>query len=184
MKVFITIYLAVAGWMTHSVVSNLPEQPAQPPATTVPARAVFDPRPLLPMPTTTTTTVAVSAMSVRYEDRCPEWRDMVLAAGVTRDELRYAMRIIYRESRCNADAVNDTKNRDGSIDYGLAQVNDRTWCLPNRYSQRGWLQERRIVNTCRDLLDPATNVRAMVALMRYSEERTGCPWTPWLLCDE
>jgi hypothetical protein len=93
------------------------------------------------------------------------------------------MRILYRESRCSASAVNSTKNRNGSIDYGLSQINDRTWCLPTKYSKKGFLQTKGIISTCEDLLDPEKNLRSMVALMAYSEERTGCPFTPWLLCD-
>lgn len=182
MRAIAVIYVAIAGWLTHGVVTNLPEQQVAPVVTVATTTTtIYDPRPHLPAPTTTT--VPVTAMSVRYEDRCPEWRDAVLAAGVTLEELPTAMRIIYRESRCNAGSVNSTLNRDGSIDYGLSQVNDRTWCLPTKYSKRGWLQQQGILTTCADLLDPATNIRAMVALMRYSEERTGCPWTPWRLCD-
>lgn len=180
-KVAVVIYFAAVGWITHTAVT-MDETSTDVAAIAQPV--IFDPRPYLPAPTTTSTTVVVESMSVRYVDRCPEWRGLVESYGVTKEQLPFVMRIIYRESRCNADAINDTKNRDGSIDYGLAQINDKTWCLPTRYSSRGWLQERRIVQTCRDLLDAETNVRALVALMAYSSDRTGCPFTPWLLCDD
>jgi len=182
-KLIMAVYVLVLGWMTHDVVTNLPT-----PAVEIvePMRGhVYDPRPYLPAPTsTTTTTIVVEAFTTRYEDRCPEWRPLVESLGVRSDEIAYVMRIIYRESRCNPKSVNSTLNRDGSIDYGLAQVNDRTWCLPTKYAKRGWLQQQRIVETCADLLDAETNLRAMVALMDYSRERTGCAFTPWLLCDE
>lgn len=182
MKIIAIIYVGILGLLTHGVINE--QQDASTPSTLPPLRGhVYDPRPYLQAPTTTTT-IVVEAMSVRYIDRCPEWKDTVIAAGVHKDELATVMRIIYRESRCNPWAINDTKNRDGSIDYGLAQINDRTWCLPTKYSKRGYLQQQRIINNCFDLLNPETNVRALVALMEYSRERTGCPFTPWKLCDE
>lgn len=181
MKVVAIIITGILGLIGHGIISEQTKTEE----ISLPALRghVFDPRPYLPAPTTTTTTIEVQALGIPYEDRCPRWHDLAREVGISDAEFPHAMRILYRESRCAASAVNDTKNADGSIDYGLAQINDRTWCLPNKYSRRGFLQERRIISSCDDLLDPATNLRAMVALMEYSRDRTGCPFTPWAYID-
>ena len=55
------------------------------------------------------------------EKRCPEWEQTFLAYGlVPVDVWSY---VAYKESRCRPWIINDTLNRDGSIDYGLLQIN-------------------------------------------------------------
>jgi hypothetical protein len=178
-KLALALVALVAGFSAHSVANDSPA----PTPTTVPVRRVFDPRPYLAAPTTTTTVLVVAASEGSGSIRCPEWIPLAESVGVRPDEMKTAMRILYRESRCNPRSVNSTKNADGSVDYGLSQVNDRTWCLPSSTAPRGWLQQAGIVETCRDLFNAETNLRAMVAIMRYAERVTGCPWHPWRLCD-
>lgn len=73
-----------------------------------------------------------------------EVASLLRSAGVPeRDVARLVCTAKY-ESSFYAGAQN--KNRNGSIDYGLLQVNDRFWLKPCGV-------------TGRDLLDPATNVR-------------------------
>lgn len=157
--------------------SSLPEMPIA----LAPSLTVFDPRSSLPMPIPTTTEVIKKFSD--SEIRCPEWHDLALSVGIKKRDLPTAMRIVYRESRCFPWAKNTTLNRDGSIDYGLAQINDRTWCLPSRYYKQGYLQSKGIIDRCEDLLKPETNLRAMVELMAYSEGSSGCAFTPWRMCD-
>ena len=56
------------------------------------------------------------------------------------------------ESVHDPEAINKTKNRDGSWDWGLWQINDRWWEEP--------LQHEGIIARIEDLLDPVTNARA------------------------
>lgn len=55
------------------------------------------------------------------EKRCPEWEETFLAYGlVPVDVWSY---VAWKESRCRPSIINDTLNRDGSVDYGLLQIN-------------------------------------------------------------
>ena len=178
MRIFISATLAILSIFGFSKVRETGSiEQLSIPTTSI---TIFDPRGSLPMPTSTTIEM------VKFSDssiRCPEWHDLARSVGIKKQDLATAMRIIYRESRCFPLAKNTTKNRDGSIDYGLAQINDRTWCLPSRYYKAGYLQSRGIIDRCEDLLKPETNLRAMVELMAYSEDSSGCAFTPWRMCD-
>lgn len=180
-KLAATLVIAVAGLTTHALVTE--EQQTHDAMIVQSDLRIFDPRPYLAPPTTIAEQIVV-AQSTTKITRCTEWIELAASVGVKADEMKMAMRILYRESRCNPKSVNSTKNRNGSIDYGLSQINDETWCLPSRVAPRGWLQQAGVLNSCADLLDAETNLRAMVAVMRYAERTTGCAWHPWLLCDE
>jgi len=55
------------------------------------------------------------------EKRCPEWEETFLAYGlVPVDVWSY---VAWKESRCRPSIINDTLNSDGSVDYGLVQIN-------------------------------------------------------------
>lgn len=164
-------------------INLIPESSSLPEAVIAPSTTVtiFDPRGSLPMPIPTTTQPIKKFSD--SEIRCPEWHDLARSVGIKKRDLPTAMRIVYRESRCFPWVKNTTLNRDGSIDYGLAQINDRTWCLPSRYYKQGYLQSKGIIDRCEDLLKPETNLRAMVELMAYSEGSSGCAFTPWRMCD-
>ena len=116
-------------------------------------------------------------------DSCDEVRSLALDLGFDPITLPKVIKIINRESRCTESAINKTLNKDKSIDYGLAQINDRTWCKGSRFLGTGYLQSKKIINSCVDLLDAETNLLAMAELMRYSTGSTGCPFTPWRMCD-
>ena len=83
--------------------------------------------------------------------------------------------IIYRESRCLSYVVNRTLNKDKSHDYGLTQINGRSWCEPTRYYPNGYLQTLGILKECDDLLNPVTNLEAAFALYTYAKGFG--PWT-------
>jgi hypothetical protein len=108
-------------------------------------------------------------------DHCPQWRKTALEAGWHTRHLGTLDRLMHRESRCRPGVINSTLNRDGSWDYGLLQINDKTWCLPSKYAFRGYLQAERIVKTCQDLLNPSVNLVAALAIYQAA----GDSFSPW-----
>lgn len=106
---------------------------------------------------------------------CPQWQDFAKAAGWTTENIPVVDKLMHRESRCRPMALNSTLNKDGSSDYGLMQINDKTWCLPSRYSATGYLQARKIIKTCKDLLDPQTNLIAALAVYQAADNS----FSPW-----
>jgi len=137
----------------------------------------------LPIQPTTTTTEAARIPLIVEGLPCPEWHDLAVEVGISIDDLPTVMAIIHRESRCLPGEINKTLNRDGSWDWGLSQVNDRSWCEKNRWNPIGYLQAQGIIETCEDLLDPEMNLRSMLALMTYSEANAPCRFEPWKWCD-
>jgi len=101
--------------------------------------------------------------------KCPQYETTILSVGFTFKELPVIDAIIYRESRCLSYVVNRTLNKDKSHDYGLTQINGRSWCEPTRYYPDGYLQTLGILNECDDLLNPVINLEAAFALFTYSK---------------
>ena len=110
--------------------------------------------------------------------RCPQFWDEARQIGWKEADLKVLDFIIWRESRCNPRAHNTTKNADGSTDMGLVQINDRSWCLPNRFNKKGYLQKQGIIQYCEDLFNPVVNLTAAKALYDYSKEN-GSGFRPW-----
>jgi hypothetical protein len=111
--------------------------------------------------------------------RCGMWRDTALMVGWTAEQWHTLDSIIWHESRCQHDIINTKRNRDGSVDYGLTQINDRSWCKPTRWEPRGWLQSRGLLTSCDQLIWPIYNLVAAYAIWEYAEQRTGNGWGPW-----
>jgi hypothetical protein len=110
--------------------------------------------------------------SVQIKNRnlkCPQYETTILSVGFTRQELPTLDAIIYRESRCLSHVINKTLNKDKSHDYGLTQINGRSWCEPTRYYPKGYLQTLGILKECDDLLNPVTNLEAAFALYVYAK---------------
>ena len=107
--------------------------------------------------------------------KCPQYETTILSVGFTWQELPTLDAIIYRESRCLSSVVNRTLNKDKSHDYGLTQINGRSWCEPTRYYPDGYLQTLGILDECDDLLNPVTNLEAAFALFTYAKGFG--PWT-------
>jgi hypothetical protein len=101
--------------------------------------------------------------------KCPQYETTILSVGFTRAELPVMDAIIYRESRCLSYVVNRTLNKDKSYDYGLTQINGRSWCEPTRYYPNGYLQTVGVLDECDDLLNPVINLEAAFALYTYSK---------------
>lgn len=178
MKTFgIVLLFALAG-LSCDAPSDSPQAELPPPTTTpapsVPQTAPEAPlRPDLgqPIPTTTTTLPP---------GKCAEWFPLAIEVGWPDSEWPTLDRVLWRESRCLPTAHNESDPRHGSQwgSVSLLQLNS-FWCLPSRYSERGWLQDQGIVETCDDLFDPRTNLLAGLAIYQYGVERHGYGWGPW-----
>jgi hypothetical protein len=139
----------------------------RPPSTTSSTTSTTSTTTTMPAPTTT------AYVGVPADHVCYEWLPAMLEAGWPRDPdiLATALTIMWRESRC-------TPTADSGPDHGLMQVN-RYWCRPSKYSAAGWLQDRGLVTDCDSLFDPATNLRAALAIYLYSLDRNGDGFLPW-----
>lgn len=124
--------------------------------------------------TTSSTTSTLPAQLVRAETPCQEWLPLLLQAGWPQDTkvLEKALRIMFRESRCLPWA-------DSGPDHGLFQIN--VFWSSSESSPPNWLSYYGIAPDHAALFDPLTNVRAALALYRYSLERNGDGWHPWRL---
>ena len=131
---------------------------------------------------TTTTVLATTTTTfpwalIAADHVCEEWGPMMLEEGwpADREILETALGIMYRESRCQPDA-------DSGPDHGLFQIN-RFWSS-DRSNPPNWLAAQGIAQTHDELFDPRTNIRAALAIYKYSCERNGvdrcfAPWTTW-----
>lgn len=155
---------------TTSVVTA--PSPAPAPQTTEPATTTSS------TTTTTTTTVPIEVLSVEGERSCPGWMDLARQVGWPEDQLEKLSFVIWRESRCQPDALNGKDPNGGST--GLTQIN-HYWCKPNRWTPNGWLQDRGALSACPDLFDPEVNLRSALLVWFYSVERHGYGWGPWSL---
>ena len=143
----------------------------KPPAPTAAEKVVHyeytvDAVPVPVIPSTTLTTQPRVAKTL-----CEQVFDTAKAIGWDIDQLGMLVAIAQRESRCQPDAFNKADTVGQS--YGTMQVNDY-WCLPSRYWPNGYLQAYGIIRTCNDLFDRETNLRAALAIYRYSNG-----WRAW-----
>ena len=111
--------------------------------------------------------------------RCGQWFDLAIEAGWEAWHWPTLDYILWRESRCSPTALNKTLNADKSWDYGLLQINDRSWCKKTRYYPDGYLQSLSVLDYCKDLLDPYTNLVAAKKLYDYSKKTTKNGFNPW-----
>lgn len=129
-----------------------------------------------------TTTHAIPPYKYGPEKMCWEWLDLASEVGWPDEELSKLGYVMYRESRCDPMAWNQSDpTRDGS--RGLTQINGY-WCRPSRYYADGYIQTAApgllaLSGTCADLHDPAINLRAALLIYQYGVERGNNPWTPW-----
>jgi hypothetical protein len=128
-----------------------------------------------PDPTTTTTVPAPRPIVIMTP--CEKVRELARMVGWPKKELNTLVKIAYRESRCTPRAHNKTRNADGSQDYGLMQINDWSWCKPTKYYPKGYLQQKGIIEVCKDLFNPILNLASAYALYEYSNN-TWKQWNP------
>lgn len=108
------------------------------------------------IPSTTDTSVADGA-------KCPEWWATAASMGWSADLLPTLDEVMWRESRCQADATN-------GADHGLVQVNWATW----QHLVEG------LGYTKQSLYVPAINL--LIGRLIYQaavDSNYRCPWSPW-----
>jgi hypothetical protein len=148
------------------------------PTTDSPAKRSFEgsqpivtvPQTTVPQPPTTTEYLRTTIVS------CDDVTAIMLEQGWPASELAYGTEIAWRESRCFPWVLNAKDPQGGSI--GLFQIN-RFWCLPNRWTPNGWLQDQGIIESCDDLYHATLNIRAALAIWKYADAKHGNGWGPW-----
>jgi len=132
------------------------------------ALAPISVEPYLIEPTTTTSsTIYIDP----HTSACEQFSALAINLGWDPDQRTVLESIMARESGCRPNAHNKTLNRDKSQDYGLLQINDRSWTK--------WLKDQGIINQTSDLLQAQTNLLAGLAIYNYGMERYGFGWGPW-----
>ena len=117
------------------------------------------------VPSTTTTEPAKTL--------CGQVFNMAKTVGWPVNELSTVVAVAIRESRCQSEAFNPKDPNGGSA--GVMQIN-YFWCKPSQYWPNGYLQAHGLLNDCAELFDLETNLRAALAIYRYSEG-----WRAWSL---
>lgn len=105
---------------------------------------------------------------------CKKYEKLALEVGFARGDLPELFRISYRESHCTPSSIGKNKNNFGVItsrDWGMTQVNDASWVT--------YLRDKHIIHVKEDLLNPRTNLRAALALVKYSIGRGLPKWHQW-----
>ena len=125
----------------------------------------------VPVPAIPVTTLTTQPRAPKTA--CEQVFDTAKAIGWPADQLGMLVAIAQRESRCQPDAYNATDPNGGS--YGIMQING-FWCQPSRYWPNGYLQAYGLLTDCTDLYDRETNLRAALAIYRYSNG-----WRAWSL---
>ena len=149
-----------------TALSGAPSASSEPSGTI--ALAPLSVEPYLIEPTTTTSsTIYIDP----YSSACEQFSALAINLGWPADQRTVLESIMKRESGCRPNAHNKTLNRDKSQDYGLLQINDRSWT--------NWLKDAGIINQTADLLHAQTNLLAGLAIYNYGVERYGFGWGPW-----
>ncbi len=162
MKLILTAYFSILGLVCSFSVSGFSEisNEAEPVSEII-------------ITTTTTTTPPTTTTTIPRTD-CEKVKDLARIIGWAESELDNLIKIVYRERRCSPSVINKKLNKDGSHDYGLLQINDKSWCKPTRYHENGYLQKLGLITTCDDLLNPIINLSAGLMLFNYSNG-----WRQW-----
>lgn len=111
------------------------------------------------------------------DQACPQWHQAALQAGWAPEHVSKLSYLMWRESRCLPEAHN-TKDPTPDGSRGLVQINGY-WCRANKYNPDGFLQARGVLSTCSDLHDPATNLKAALAIWQYGRDLGRSGWGPW-----
>jgi hypothetical protein len=124
--------------------------------------------PYLIEPTTTTSsTIYIDP----YTSACEQFSALAINLGWPADQRTVLESVMARESGCRPNAHNKTLNRDKSQDWGLLQINGRSWTK--------WLIGKGIITQSSDLLQAQTNLLAGLEIYNYGVERYGFGWGPW-----
>ena len=117
--------------------------------------------------------------------KCGQWWQTMDDAGWSNADIVKGDAIMFRESRCGANAVNAADpttigKHKGS--FGLYQIN-LYWIKQTRWYPQGFLQtklERNLVPT--DLLIPEINIAAALEIIKQNRADGGCGWSAWRGC--
>jgi hypothetical protein len=122
---------------------------------------------------------------VESNAKCGQWWQLLHDTGFNDADIVKADAIIFRESRCGANAINsDDPTRIGKHkgSYGLFQIN-LYWIKQTRWYPKGFLQtklNRELVPT--DLLSPDVNIAAALEIIKQNRADGGCGWSAWRGC--
>ena len=144
-----------------------------PPAVTPFERLFIDAQNTVP---TTTTVPEVDNQLSTPQGFCPDVVEAAKSLGWQNEDLGELDYVAWRESRCLPYVHFPDDPHGGS--HGIMQVNGY-WCLPSRYSERGWLQDRQMLGSCSDLYNPIINLLSAHAIFVYSAVYNGNGWQPW-----
>lgn len=148
--------------------------PALAPTDIVPFERLFiDAQDTVP---TTTSVAPVDNQLSTPQGFCPDVVAAAQSLGWQNDDLDELDYVVWRESRCLPYVHYPDDPHGGS--HGLMQINGY-WCLPSRYSERGWLQDRQMLGSCSDLYNPIINLLSAQAIFVYSAVYNGNGWQPW-----
>ncbi len=122
---------------------------------------------------------------VSPDAKCGQWWQLMHDLGWSDKDIAKGDAIIFRESRCGADAVNAADpttigKHKGS--FGLYQIN-LYWIKKTTWYPKGFLQtkmKRELVPT--DLLQPEVNLAAALEIIKQNRADGGCGWSAWLGC--
>ena len=127
--------------------------------------------PYLIEPSTSTSSTSSTIYIDPYSSACEQFSALAVNLGWPADQRTVLEAVMARESGCRPNAHNKTLNKNKSQDYGLLQINDRSWTK--------WLQGKGIINQTSDLLHAQTNLLAGLEIYNYGVERYGFGWGPW-----
>ena len=165
-KTTLIVSLCVLGIMLVTLLTSCgnKEQDTQPAitvavSTTVPVVTTVSVPETTSAPTTTMpdlSGVDWVALAREQHGKCGEWHDLAISVGWPEEEWKHLQQVIYRESRCQADAWN-------GADGGLTQINQihKEWL-----SDMGWTHPN-------DMFNPEYNLTFAFRLWETSG------WKPW-----
>jgi len=149
-------------------------------STTVVTAVILGGAMAMAMPTAEKEGTPASRMNIRHvreeplpipaTAKVPQWWTLARQVGWAEKDLPILDRVIWRESRGQADAFNPHDPNGGSL--CLLQVN-RFWTK--------YLRQNGVINKANDLFDPATCLTAGLVIHRYGVERYGWGWGPWAI---
>jgi len=153
MNPLLIIALSALGVVGVGGIASLPSD-----ADLTPATAIVDPYAELPLLAPyETRPEAPETTQIARRGICPPVYDMAYLVGFTPDQSALLDRIAWHESRCLATARGDLTK---GVSHGILQIHGPSWCEPNRYWPRGYLQTKQVLDTCADLYDPEISVVA------------------------
>jgi hypothetical protein len=120
---------------------------------------------------TTTSSTSSTIFIDPYSSACEQFSALAVNLGWPADQRTVLESVMFRESRCTPQAHNTTLNKDKSQDWGLLQINGRSWTK--------WLQGKGMITQVEDLLHAETNLLAGLEIYNYGVERYGFGWGPW-----